>query len=61
MSQYRIEFYNQRSKRYSVWWKGNDFARAEIMFNKPYAQFATRRLIKTHEEILYIKRFKKSE
>lgn len=49
---YRIELWSTIHQRYTTWWKGHDIDRANIMMNKPYAQFQTRRLIKTTEEII---------
>lgn len=53
---YKIEVWDRNFKRYILWWLGNSLERAEIMMNKPYAKYSTRRLTKITEEILYIER-----
>jgi len=53
ITKYRIEIWDSISKIYTIWWKGHDLKRAEIMFNKSYVQHLTRKLIKTTEEELY--------
>lgn len=55
---YRIELYNQDSKRYEVWWSGNDIDKAGRMMFKHYVIRHTRRLIRINEEILYVERAK---
>jgi len=57
---YRIDVWNAVMNRYATWWTGSDFTRAEIMFNKPYVQYVTRRLVKMTEEVLQSERKKKT-
>lgn len=52
---YRIEGWDPLKNQYYTMWESRyaNIERAEIMFNKPYIKFRTRRLIKISEETLY--------
>lgn len=52
MTTFVIECWNPRARRYMPFWWGRSEQHAWIMFQKPYYQGQTRRLIKTTTTLL---------
>lgn len=58
MIEYILECWNPYTNKYNKFGKYSTIERAKIMFNKPYFQTRTRRLIKIQTEILYTEKEK---
>lgn len=49
---YRLELYNPKTRKYTETWKGWDYSRAIIMFNKSYNKRHTRRLVRVETDVI---------
>lgn len=53
ITEYIIEVWHPIKRKYNVAWRGNSLEMAERLFNKPYYEINTRRLIKMTSDLLY--------
>lgn len=58
MVKFKLECWNPYRNRYEKFGEYSTIERAEIMFNKPYFQTRTRRLVKIQIEVLYTEKGK---
>jgi len=53
---YRIEIWDKAARKYKEVYASNNYERTGIMFDKPYYSRHTRRLIRTDEQIMLVRK-----
>lgn len=56
MSDYIIEVWDPKSRKYVRAWTGGTLEQAERMVRKPYYRRHTRRMLRVKTEVLYVER-----